>query len=156
MASMMFSDEPAAWSAIRDLLASQRFAVLATSGETQPYGSLVAFAETGDLKRILFVTDRGTRKYTNLSGNHQVALVIDNRSNSQTDVNTAQALTAIGTAREVPSLERETMAGIYLGKHPYLAIFLAQPSNSLVEVNVRSYVIAGFDRTLVVQLDQLP
>jgi nitroimidazol reductase NimA-like FMN-containing flavoprotein (pyridoxamine 5'-phosphate oxidase superfamily) len=151
--AQVLQSNSATWSVIRELLVSQRFGVLATSGETQPYGSLVAFAETGDLKRILFVTDRGTRKYANLSGNQQVALVIDNRSNSQADVMTAQAITAIGAAREVPSFERVTMAGIYLGKHPYLAKFIAQPSSALVEVDVQSYVVAAFDRTTVVRLD---
>ena len=50
---------------IRQIVESQRFAVLATQFEGQPYSNLVAFAEAEDLRSLLFVTSRNTRKYSN-------------------------------------------------------------------------------------------
>ncbi|MDQ1240153.1 MAG: hypothetical protein QG577_2339 [Thermodesulfobacteriota bacterium] len=51
---------------IRNLLASQQFAVLSTQKQDNPYLNLVAFAETSDLRTILFATMRATRKYGNI------------------------------------------------------------------------------------------
>jgi len=47
---------------VRTLLASQRFAALSTQEKDHPYMNLVAFAETSDLRTILFATTRATRK----------------------------------------------------------------------------------------------
>jgi len=53
---------------LRELFVSQRLAVLATHDDDgQPYASLMAFAATDDLKYLLVVTGRPTRKYANLS-----------------------------------------------------------------------------------------
>jgi hypothetical protein len=49
--------------------------------DAQPYASLMAFAATDDLKRLLFATERNTRKYANLVSNPRAALLVDNRSN---------------------------------------------------------------------------
>jgi len=51
---------------LEGLFAGQRLAVLATQGEGQPYGSLVAFSAAPDLRRLVFATARSTRKYVNL------------------------------------------------------------------------------------------
>jgi len=54
---------------IKQILDSQRLAVLATQGDGSPYGSLVAFAATENMKNLLFATTRTTRKYANLLKN---------------------------------------------------------------------------------------
>ena len=64
---------------LKALLESQKLAVLATHREGQPYGSLVSFVATEDMKQILFATTRSTRKYANLTADDRVAMVIDNR-----------------------------------------------------------------------------
>jgi hypothetical protein len=51
---------------IKRILDSQKLAVLATQRDGRPYGSLVAFAATDDMKNLLFATTRATRKYANL------------------------------------------------------------------------------------------
>jgi len=83
---------------LKTLLARQRLAVLATHWSGQPYSSLVSFAATADLKDILFATTRATRKYPNLSADARVALLIDNRSNKESDIQKAVAVTATGNA----------------------------------------------------------
>ena len=50
----------------------QLLAVLATQGPQGPYGSLVAFAATMDLKYLLFATLRSTRKFKNLEGTQRL------------------------------------------------------------------------------------
>ncbi|MHC4985042.1 MAG: hypothetical protein ACYTFO_02690, partial [Planctomycetota bacterium] len=56
-------DRQQALAEIHEIFDSQRFAVLSTHSEGQPYASLVAFSATGNLRRILFCTPRLTRKY---------------------------------------------------------------------------------------------
>ncbi|HSB07022.1 MAG TPA: pyridoxamine 5'-phosphate oxidase family protein, partial [Thermodesulfobacteriota bacterium] len=74
---------------LKDLFFSQRLAVLATQSQGEPYGNLVAFVATNDLKHLLFATTRATRKYANMSENPRVAMVMDNRSNQEADFHQA-------------------------------------------------------------------
>jgi len=61
---------------IRRLLESQPYAVLCTQGHGQPYGSLIAFAATGDLTHVVFATPKATRKFRLLSECDHAALVV--------------------------------------------------------------------------------
>jgi nitroimidazol reductase NimA-like FMN-containing flavoprotein (pyridoxamine 5'-phosphate oxidase superfamily) len=70
---------------LSSLFASQKLAVLSSFGNEQPYASLVAFAFTEDLQHLIFATTRSTRKFANLSSESRVALLIDNRSNTEKD-----------------------------------------------------------------------
>ncbi len=130
---------------LKDTLATQRFGVLATHGQGQSYGSLVAFAETGDLKQLVFATQRETRKFLNLMSEPRVAMVIDSRSNSDSDLKNAVAITALGPAHEAAGGERERLARVYLAKHPGLAEFIGSPEMAVCSVQVEDYVVARFD-----------
>ncbi len=128
---------------VRALLASQRFAVLSTQEKDHPYMNLVAFAETGDLRTILFATTRATRKYGNISAKSGVALLVDNRSNEVADIREAMAVTIIGTACEVSESLRERLDRIYLEKQPHMEEFLSSPSTALIKVDVESYIVVS-------------
>ena len=130
---------------IKRLLASQRFAVLATQFEGQPYSNLVAFAEADNLRSLLFVTSRDTRKYSNTLASKKVALLIDSRTNQASDLNNAIAVTALGTIEEVGTDNKKYLSGIYLSKHPQLKDFLFKPSNALMNVAVTDYIVASFE-----------
>jgi heme iron utilization protein len=125
----------------------QRFAVLGTFFRGQPYSNLVAFASTNNLKTILFVTNRSTRKYNNIGGNNQVSILIDNRKNEPSDFSNAYAVTAIGIAKEIMGEERNIFSKIYLTKHPSLLDFLSMPASVLIAINVTEYIIASFDKS---------
>src|SRR5512136_1565564 len=86
---------------IRRLLMGQSYAVLSTQTQSQPYGSLIAFAATDDLKTIVFATPVTTRKYRLLTECEHVALVIDSRSTSPSDMMRIEAVTATGRARVI-------------------------------------------------------
>jgi heme iron utilization protein len=137
------NDTTAAKSDIGNLLASQRFAVLSTQEQSHPYLNLVAFAETGDLRTILFATTRATRKFGNLLSHAGVALLVDNRSNEESDILQAIAVTAIGTANEVSEPLRAPLEHVYLHKHPHMKEFLSSPSTALIKVDVESYILVS-------------
>ncbi len=130
---------------LQDLFASQRLAVLGTCENGQPYASLVAFAVSADLRGLLFVTSRTTRKYRNLKADNRVSMLMDNRSNHIGDFSQGMAVTALGTAEELSSEERAAGLTLFLAKHPALQEFAASPSSALVRVGVRSYyLVRGF------------
>jgi nitroimidazol reductase NimA-like FMN-containing flavoprotein (pyridoxamine 5'-phosphate oxidase superfamily) len=126
---------------VRNLLNSQRLAVLSTQMSGQPYSNLIAFAVTPDLKGILFATTRATRKYANLTTEPRVSLLMDNRSNQETDFGEASAVTILGTAAEVLGPDRESYLPVYLQKHPYLEEFVSSPTCALIRVKVEKYIM---------------
>ncbi|MDP8223074.1 MAG: pyridoxamine 5'-phosphate oxidase family protein [Candidatus Lernaella stagnicola] len=126
---------------IDELFREQRFAVLATKrDDAQPYGSLVAFAATEDLRHIVFATLRGTRKFRNIVTEPRVALVIDNRSNDEADLRRAMAVTALGTAREIDREQESQWSPLLLAKHPAMTDFVATADCALLVVKVTSYL----------------
>jgi heme iron utilization protein len=129
--------------AVRNLLLSQKFAVVATQEQESPYLNLVAFAETSDLRTILFATTRATRKYANILSRSGVALLVDNRSNEVADIREAMAVTIIGRAWAVSDSERSGWDCVYLEKQPHMKEFLCSPSTALIKVDVESYLLVS-------------
>lgn len=123
------------------LLNSQRLAVLSTHNAGQPYASLVSFAATPDLMQLLFATTRSTRKYANLTSDSRTAMLIDNRSNEETDIHSAMAVTATGVVGEISDVERVEALNLYLKKHPYLEEFVKSPSCALLSLTVQAYYL---------------
>jgi hypothetical protein len=126
---------------LQKLFSDQLLAVLGTQSQSGPYGSLVAFYATDDLKHLLFATTRSTRKYNNLIRTPQVAMVIDNRSNKEGDFHEAIAVTAIGAVKEVGGPEKEQFKALYLAKHPGLFDFVQSPTCALLKIEVGTYYI---------------
>jgi nitroimidazol reductase NimA-like FMN-containing flavoprotein (pyridoxamine 5'-phosphate oxidase superfamily) len=126
---------------VQELLNSQRLAVLSTQMSGRPYSNLIAFAATDDLKEIFFATTRATRKFSNLTAEPRVSLLIDNRSNQETDFGEASAVTVLGTAEEVLGSERESYLQLFLKKHPYLEEFVTAPTCALIRVKVEKFIM---------------
>ena len=135
------------------LMEGQRFAALATCGESGAYASLVGFAATDDLKAILFCTPKTTKKFANLLREPKVSLLVDNSGNAETDVAQAMAATATGACSEVPPPEREAALDVYLLKHPYLADFARSPNCALMRIEVAAYhVVRRFQDVVEVSM----
>lgn len=128
---------------IKNLLAGQPLAVLATEGNGQPYTSLMAFAFTEDLWSVVFATSISTRKYSNIKENPKVALLVDNRSNNGEDFQNASALTVLGEVCEVGLAEREYYSGLYVKRHPSLENFLAAESTVFLKMDVHNYLLVS-------------
>lgn len=140
---------------VKRLLASQNLGVLATESGGQPHSSLVAIAETDDLRHVIFCTSRETRKFRNLKANARVSLLVDTRSNRESDLGEALAVTVIGEAAEVRSEdERRRMTAVYLAKNGRLAAFASSPENALVRVDVSVYLVNSFSESWSVYVDQ--
>jgi nitroimidazol reductase NimA-like FMN-containing flavoprotein (pyridoxamine 5'-phosphate oxidase superfamily) len=135
------ADEPAVLESIQALVHHEPFAVLCTQGGGQPYGSLVGFAFSEDLKSFVFATPVATRKYRLLTECHHVALVVDSRARFPDDLMKVSAVTVTGRASQVqPGADFERWAGLLAARHPYLKAFVHAPSTALFRVNVVRYL----------------
>ena len=126
---------------IRALLKTQRLAVLSTQSSGQPYASLVAFVAGEDLQHLYFATPRTTRKFNYLSMDSRVAMLVDSRSNTESDIHEALAVTAVGTAIEARDEDKEEGISLYLSKHPYLQDFIRAESCALIRMRVKTYYL---------------
>jgi nitroimidazol reductase NimA-like FMN-containing flavoprotein (pyridoxamine 5'-phosphate oxidase superfamily) len=136
---------------IREFNKNQHFGVLATNDNGQPYISLISFAITSDLKRVIFATPKDTRKYKNILKTKEVAILIDNRSNTRKNLMATEAVTVIGTARSVRRGKiRDELAAIYLKKHPDLKEFIESDTTALIVVEATRCIHVGKFQTISV------
>ena len=132
-------------SLLKNLFQQQMLGVLATHDAAGPYVSLVAFAETEDFKRLVFISSRSTRKFTNITANNNVSMLVDNRSNQAVDFSKALAVTVIGHAVEVLGRRGSELLPLFIGKHPDLESFTLDPSFALMTILVDRYIVVrGF------------
>jgi len=126
--------------AIERLLHGQPFSILCTQGDCQPYGSLVAFAYSDDMKHLYFTTPTATRKYMLLCNCANVSMVIDSRSQHPGNIKEIEAVTITGEAHEIID-DHDYQDGIEMLKvrHPYMQDFLNSTSMALFQIDVISY-----------------
>ena len=135
------TEEPMVLESIQALVQNEPFAVLCTQAGGQPYGSLVAFAFSADLKHFAFATPVATRKYRLLSECDRVALLVDNRGRFPENMMEVSAVTVTGRASPVgPDAAFEQWAGLLTARHPYLKSFVQAPSTALFRVDVVRYL----------------
>ena len=133
-------DEDALPRRIRQLMASQPFAVLSTQGTEHPYGSLVAFSTTEDLTTAVFATPVTTRKYQLLRQCDRVALLIDNRCQHLDNMMNVEAVTATGQAKRVEGgRDFNDWSRLLTSRHPYLAGFVRSPTVALFCIKIVRY-----------------
>ena len=116
---------------------TQPHAVLATDAGGQPYTSLIAYALIPDMKGLIFITPKSTRKYKNILKNRKVSLLIDTRSNTARDYMGAESVTILGNARPVKrSKKRSELAALFIKKHSRLSGVIDSPETTLIMVEI--------------------
>ncbi len=129
---------------IHQLLSEQKFCVLSTQGQSQPYGSLIAFAFTDNLKYLYFTTPVATRKFKLLKECHRIALLVDSRCQHLADMTQVEAVTITARARHVTSGELyKTGINMLKTRHPYLKQFLEAESTALFQAAAVRYFHVG-------------
>lgn len=132
------------------------FAVLATESNGQPHTSLIAVTPTRDFRQIIFATYRNTLKYSNLSGNNKVALLMEDENRNSEGLKGRIVLTVAGHAEEISPEENEEPFRAHLKRHPELESFMLSPDCVLMRVIAHSYqVVNGIDDILWVTAGEL-
>jgi general stress protein 26 len=123
---------------------TQLHAVLATVSGGRPHTSLIAFALTADLRTLIFATPKATAKHRNILKNSRVSLLIDTRTNSDSDYIGAEAVTITGTAMPMRKGKQWTeIRNVLTSKHPALKDFVDAPGTALVMVRISRCVHVG-------------
>ena len=76
-----------------------------------------------------------------LEAEGRVALLIDNRSNDETDLQQAAAVTVLGACTEALGEERSKLSDWFLNRHPAMADFVRSPGCAVMKVDVRYYYL---------------
>ena len=127
---------------IQKILNNQYLAVLATNTGNAPYTSLIGFMASQDLKKIYFATFSNTRKYHNITKHSQVSLLIDSRTNrGGEDFKNSSAITILGDAQTVPSVQQNDIVSLYLDKFCHLQDFISDPQCALIRITVDRYIL---------------
>ena len=126
---------------IKQLVKDEKFCVLATISNSNPYCSLMAYVSEDDCRKIYMTTLRNTVKYRNLIENPMVSLLIDTRTKAfDNHVNEMKALTIIGQFAEVRNGSRRIeVRDMLLQRHPYLDVFLDHLESCLFSVEVHPF-----------------
>jgi hypothetical protein len=139
---------------LRELLTGQLLGVLGTHRDGEPYTSLVGFAATPDLSRLLFATGRATRKHANLVADARASMLVDNRTNRPADFTEAAAATAVGIVEEIGPDDRAFFEEVFLTKHPHLESFVRSPSCVPLGLQVSTYmVVTRFQHVIELHFD---
>lgn len=122
----------------------ERYAVLATDSDGQPFTSLIAYALTDDLKGVIFATPKNTSKYKNILQNPRVSVLIDSRWNSNCDYLNTESVTIIGAAHPLrKSRKRTELSSVLMKKHSELTTFIKSSTTAIVFIDVALYVHVG-------------
>lgn len=134
-------DEHNITSRIKELLQKESFAVLCTHGEGQPYGSVVAYAYTTDLQKIVFATPIATRKFRNLVECERVALVVDSRDRYPGQLHSVEAVTITGRAQHsMPEEMASEYIHLLVARHPDLKSFCESTSTAVFRVDAAHFI----------------
>jgi hypothetical protein len=125
----------------RKLCTQQKFAVVATQSDIEPYTSLVAFSATKDFSCLIFATLRQTRKFINIKKNPKISMLIDNRENLSSYVKNDFSITVVVSAYEIKD-DTQCFIDILLKKHPYLTEFIQNKNCALIGLSVEKFLIA--------------
>jgi general stress protein 26 len=128
---------------IQHVLDVSRFAVMATQQDGQPHASLMAFTSMSGIRYIIIATYRKTLKYSSLSKDGRVAVLINNCIATGPSHYRDLVITAHGIATEVTDGDREMVKEAYIARHPDFNDFLASSDCALLRVVVSAYEVVG-------------
>lgn len=135
---------------IQKIFASESFGVLATKGHGECYTNLISFATSDDLTKIAFATPRKTRKFKMIEENKNVSILIDNRSNSEHNLNDIVAITSLGKGRVLREKDEiSKWSKKLLDKHSYLDDFIKAPTSAIILVDIsKYYYVTSFQKVM--------
>ena len=123
-----------------NILKTQKFAVIATQDKKSPYLNLVSYVSTKNNRNIVFATSKKTQKYENITKKSEIAILIDNRDNTESDIENAVVINGIGNASEIRR-QTDYYKKLYLKKHPYLTDFVNSEDTIFINIQIKKYII---------------
>ena len=129
----------------------QRFAILSTGDpDGAPHATIVCFVAADQLRSLIFLTPRTTRKFHNLDSGGPVSIFIDDRNDKADDIRRIYGIEARG---EVSLLDDKTGApyrSLFRRKYPELADFTRSLGVAWCRLDVDRYDIVHRFQEVVV------
>ena len=126
---------------MKALVKQKDICVLATVSQNKPHCSLMAYTADNEGLEIYMVTDRDTKKYTNLAQNPAVSLLIDTRDDVQDSSRLkAKALTVEGEFQPIEDADKEARVRDRLrARHPHLGELISDPDSAVFSIRALSF-----------------
>ena len=122
---------------IKNLINQQQYGILPTQGKGQPYGLMMVYTFSEDLKFAAFCTPITTRKFQLLSKCKRVSIVIDNRDHYANDVTKIEAITANGIAdRLLKGAELTRWSNALIERYPHMKFFIRSTSCAVFKIEI--------------------
>jgi nitroimidazol reductase NimA-like FMN-containing flavoprotein (pyridoxamine 5'-phosphate oxidase superfamily) len=127
---------------ITSFLEQHHLCVLATVRDGAPHCSLMAYVTGSESRTVYMATYRDTGKFSNLTDNPRVSLLIDDRcAGPEPGRRAARALTVHGDCRPVENPKtQERIRERLVEKRPDMRDFVSADRTAVVEVRIRSFL----------------
>lgn len=128
---------------MKALVKQKDICVLATISHNKPHCSLMAYTADDEGLEIYMVTNRDTKKYTNLVQNPAVSLLIDTRDEIRDSGRLkAEALTVEGEFQPIEDAGKEARVRDKLrARHPHLEELISDPNSAVFSIRVLSFLL---------------
>lgn len=128
---------------MKALMKQKDICVLATVSDSKPHCSLMAYTTDDECHEIYMVTDRLTKKYSNLMENPSVSLLIDTRDEHTGPTRLkGKALTITGVFQEIKDkTKKDVIRDKLLERHPHLRAFVFQTDAEVFSIKVESLLL---------------
>lgn len=128
---------------MRALLKEKDLCVLATSHGDRPHCSLMAYVTDEAGERVFMLTDRKSRKYSNIMENPRVSLLVDTRcEHGQGGFGKITALTVYGTIETMPDrIQTSAVLRRLVSRHPGLHGLAAHPDAVVLSIRVDFFLL---------------
>lgn len=115
--------------------------VLATISDNKPHCSLMCYITDTDCSEIYMVTHKKTKKYSNMTANPSVSLLIDTREDHKGEARlNVKAMTVKGIFQKIEDEgKREIVRAKLLDRHPYLREFVNHSDSEVFSIKVESF-----------------
>jgi general stress protein 26 len=126
---------------MKDIVKGNDLCVLATVSEGKPHCSLMSYLSDEEGHEIYLISQKKTKKYTNLMENPTVSLLIDSRDEEKGQRRVyIKALTVSGEFQTINDpVKKGLIRERFLKRHPHLTGFLNDPGAEIFSIKIKSF-----------------
>ena len=126
---------------MKDIVKANDLCVLATVSEGKPHCSLMSYISDEEGQEIYLISNKETKKYSNLMENPTVSLLIDTREEEKGKRRVyIKALTVSGEFQTIKNPgKKDIIRAKFLKRHPHLVDFLNDPGAEIFSIRIKSF-----------------
>jgi len=126
---------------MKDIVKANDLCVLATVSEGKPHCSLMSYISDEEGQEIYLISNKETKKYSNLMENPTVSLLIDTREEEKGKRRVyIKALTVSGEFQTIKDPgKKDIIRAKFLKRHPHLTNFLNDPGAEIFSIRIKSF-----------------